>query len=169
MKKSVFVVCLLALCLAPILAFAQNKVVVVPLNSSKSNVQHYRIAEQIGASDTGCQTATFTTPAYDTEAVLQSNVSISPTANDSSWWHASEYSTDGGSTWTFISDQVTISGAVSGTSTNNSETTSLDLTPNTDYIFRLDLRSAPTHSSGQGELFITFNRKATNDIVTVTP
>lgn len=152
-------------------AFAQqNKVVVVPLNTSKSNnVQHYRTTEQLGTASTGCITNTLTTPGYDTEAVLHSNISITPTANGN-WWFGAQYSTDGGTSWNYvIPDLRTISGAISGTSTNSSEVALMDLSPNTDYIFRLNIIMGVTHSGGQCELFISFNRTATSDIVTVNP
>jgi hypothetical protein len=169
MKTIVALFCLLTLYLAPISVFAHNKVVVVPLSSSKgSAVQHYRMAQQMGTSTNGCTTATFTTPNADIQAVITLNVSLQKTTAVAAWWAIVEYSTDGGTTWANESYQVTVAGHQANSTSNTSGKSFLNLLPNSDYIFRIALEYISLTSGGQCELFITFNKKAASDVVTLT-
>lgn len=169
MKKIAIASCLLFVCSISGAAFAQTKAVVIPLGSKSSGLQHYRIASQTWANTNGCETVSFTTNDSIVEAVLSSNFSILPTVNDQSWWSDIVYTTDDGATWSDVSEQVTVSGATTGVFTNNSENALLTLDPNTTYKFRIDLASPPSLSSGQCELFITFNKKDSGSVVTAAP
>lgn len=166
MKKALILICLMFLSIFSVSSFAQNKVAVIPLFGSESSLQHYRLAQQIGSASQFCTTPSFYTPGYDTQAVITSNVSIQPTVDDTDWWSGIQFSTDGGSTWEFLSSQVTVSGAIADTSANTSEKSFLNLVPNSSYMFRIILADEPTHDSGQCEIFITFNGKAASDVVT---
>lgn len=167
MKKFV-VFCMFACAFAAVSAFAQqNKVVVVPMGSKSGALQHYRIAEQMGLNTEACITPTFNTPDTDTQAVITTNVSIISSVDDIEWWSNIEYSTDG-AIWNNLNGQVTITGAVANLSSNTSETGLLNLAPNSSYSFRIDLASMSTNTSGQCELFITFNKTATSDVVAVS-
>jgi hypothetical protein len=169
MKTIVAFFCLLTLCLAPISVFAHNKVVVVPLSSSKgSAVQHYRMAQQMDTSTNGCTTATFTTPDADIQAVITLNVSLQKTTAVGAWWAIVEYSTDGGTTWVSESSKVTAAGHQANSTSNTSGKSFVNLVPNSDYIFRIALESISLISGGQCELFITFNKKAASNVVTPT-
>ncbi len=169
MRTIVALFCLVTLYLVPISVFAHNKVIVLPLNSSKgSAVQHYRVSQQMGASTNGCTTATFRTPDADIQAVMTLNVSLQKTTADPAWWVIVQYSTDGGTIWVSESSTVTAAGHQANSTSNTSGKSFLNLAPNSDYTFRIALEDISLTSGGQCELFITFNKKAASNVVTPT-
>ena len=145
---SVTILSLLTLLLYSTCSFAQNKVVVVPLQGNDTALaqQHFKYTERVEnivtASVPMCETNEFATPDQSTQVVINGSVSALKTSTSGYIWGEVEYLKDDGS-WTNISNNF--SGLASGTNwTTSTVFETLDLEPDSNYTFRLMLQKSST-------------------------